>query len=445
MQTSYYREKLNEQYLLAQKVMPGGVNSSVRYNNAIGLPFYISHAKGGILYDLSGRPVIDMCCAHGAGLLGNGNPLIDEAVRIASSIGYCNSMETVYHEQLAREVCDVIPCSDKVRFVNSGTEATLHLIRLCRAVTGRKKIIRMEGHFHGYHECIYIGGKPPKEKLADNREHPYIESPGILDEYALPIIPIPFNDVDQLNKALEKHGKETALLILEPICYNTGGMKPLPGYLEYLREVTKREGILLFFDEVQSSFKKSPGGAQQDFGVVPDVCTIGKAFGGGMPLSAMCGRADIMDELQPTGNTQHSGTFNAPLINVLAGLQFMKEIKKPEFYAGLEALGNRLYSGLQNIIDKYDLNMCLTHHGARFNIVLGRKDTPVRYEDTFTHDKNVMLNFVGKCIDQGVYFHDYGGGPAHHGFSASHTFEDIDKVLYVVENVLMTMHGEKML
>lgn len=155
----------------AKQVLPGGVNSSTRYNKGIGFPLYVSKAEKDRLYDLDGNEYIDMCCAHGAGLLGNAHPAIAAALEQAIHMGLCNSVETIYHEQLAREICECIPCAEEVRFVNAGSEATLHLIRLCRAYTGKKKIIRMEGHFHGYHESIYIGGQVAPEQLEANRMH----------------------------------------------------------------------------------------------------------------------------------------------------------------------------------------------------------------------------------------------------------------------------------
>jgi len=204
-------------------------------NQALGTPLYASHAQGSRVWDIEGREYIDMCCAHGAALLGHAHPAIDQALRKAIELGYVNSFETEYHEQLAREICECIPCAERVRFCSSGSEATLHLIRACRAYTGREKIIRFEGHFHGYHELIYIGGHPPAENVADNRSKPYIESAGIPEEFAKFIIPIPYNDPEALEEAISEHGDETALVILEPVNYNCGCIKPQPGYLELLR------------------------------------------------------------------------------------------------------------------------------------------------------------------------------------------------------------------
>ncbi len=428
-----------KQYESAASVMPGGVNSSTRLNQAIGTPFFASRGKGSRIWDIEGNEFVDMCCAHGAGLLGLSHPVIDDAVKKAMELGYLNSFETEYHEELAGLVCNYIPCADKVRFCSSGSEATLHLIRACRGLTGKKKILRIEGHFHGYHELIYIGGHPPEDAFPQNRKNPYVESKGIPDEFADLIIPIPFNDEEALKQAVTEHGDETALFILEPVNYNCGCIKPNPGYLELARKLTEEAGIVLFFDEIQSAFKKSPGGAQQDFGIVPDVCTIGKSLGGGFPLSAFCGKAKVMDMFKPVGPVQHSGTFNAHLIPVLAGIAFLKEIGKNSFYTKLQALEDQFHSGMDEIIEKHDLNMTVPHHGARFNIVLGRKEEPVRYEDTFCHKPGTMFELIRECFTRGIYFHDYGGAPVHHGYSIQHTKEDIERVLMVMEEVLTQM------
>ena len=232
------------------------------------------------------------------------------------------------------------------------------------------------------------------------------------------------------------HQHEACAVILEPVNYNSGGIQPAPGYLAAVRALTRKAGVLLFFDEIQSSFKKSPGGAQQDFGVIPDVCTIGKALGGGLPLSAFGGRADIMDLYAPAGAVAHSGTFNAHLTQVLAGLAFLDELVKPDFYPRLRTLEQRLHDGLDGIIRRLGVPMLVPRHGARFNIIMGVDKPPRNYADLKGHDKEKMLAFIRESIARGVYYHDYGGGPAHHGYSIQHSEQDIDRVLEVTEEVL---------
>ena len=426
-----------EQYEKARKVMPGGVNSSTRLLSTIGTPFYVSHGKGSRITDVDGKEYLDMCCAHGAGLLGNAHPAIDEALRKATEIGYVNAFETVYHEELASIIVDTVASADKVRFCSSGSEATLHLIRACRGYTGKDKIIRIEGHFHGYHEMIYIGGHPPKPEFPRNRDQPYIESAGIPQQFAGLIIPIPYNDKEALKEVIHKHADETALVILEPVNFNCAGIRADEDYLQLVRKLTAENNIILFFDEIQSAYKNSFQAAQNELGIIPDVTTIGKSIGGGLPLSAFCGKKEVMDGFSPVGQVEHSGTFNAHLIPILAGLAFMKEASNPDFYSTLHSFEKQFHSGIDQIIVENDLNMVVPNFGARFNILLGRKTPARNYGEAFCHDNQILLSIFKDCLDKGVFFHDYGGGPAHHGYSIQHTPEDFDYVLQVLEEVLI--------
>jgi glutamate-1-semialdehyde 2,1-aminomutase len=427
----------DELFEQAKAVLPGGVCASVRLNQGLGKPVYVTEARGAHFTDVDGREYIDMCCSHGAALLGHGHPAVLEAIGRASGLGICCSFDTPHHVALAETICRLVPCAERVRFTNSGTEATLHALRLCRAFTGRDKIIRFVGHFHGYHEITYIGGHPPASALDDAAR--FVESVGIpaaLSEY---IIAVPFNDLDAAEEAIRTHRHEAGTVILEPINYNSGCILPQPGYLEGLRRLTEEHDLLLFFDEIQSGFRKSPGGAQQDFGVVPDICTIGKALGGGLPLSAICGRAEIMDRFKPAGDVQHSGTFNAPLVSILAGLAFCQEIAKPRFYPELLAQCDRFYQALDEVIERVGVPVVAPHHGARFGLLMGLNRAPISYRDTLAHRKDIMLAFVRETAERGVYFHDYGGSACHHGFSAAHTEEDLDRVLEVVEEALAAL------
>ena len=409
-----------------RKVLPGGVCSSTRLNQALGHPLYVDRAEGAHFTDVDGRKYLDMSCSHGAALLGHGHAAVRRALVRAAELGVCCAADMAHHVELASRLCEFIPCAERVRFTNSGSEATLHALRLCRAVSGRDKIIRFLGHFHGYHEHTYIGGHPPAEEL--ERAAQFRESAGIPEAMTQFIISLPFNDLEAVEQALESHGDEVGTVILEPVDFNCGGILPQPGYLEGIRELTRKYDVLLFFDEVQTSFKKSAGGAQQDFGVVPDICAIGKALGGGMPLSAICGPAEIMDRFQPVGDVQHSGTFNAPLANILCGLAFCEEVGRPEFYPELLGKAEEFYRGLDDIIERLDVPVQAPRHGARFGLLLGVEEEPVDYRDALRYRKDLMLDFVRETARGGVYFHDYGGAACHHGFSAAHTQEDLGRI-----------------
>jgi glutamate-1-semialdehyde 2,1-aminomutase len=318
----------------------------------------------------------------------------------------------------------------------------MHLIRACRGFTGKDKIIRVEGHFHGYHELIFIGGHPPIEAFAQNRRYPFIESKGIPQIFSDLIIPVPFNDINALEEAILKHADETALLIMEPINFNCAGIRATDDYLRLARKLTSENNIVLFFDEIQSAYKKSFSAVQNELGVIPDVTTVGKSIGGGLPLSAFCGKNEIMDCFEPTGRVQHSGTFNAHLVPVLTGLAFMREASNPEFYRKLNMTGENLYKEIDKIIVGHNLNMVVTMYGARFNILLGRRDAAKNYEETFCHNKVTFLRILHELWERGIYFHDYGGGPSHHGFSIQHTQEDIEFLINVLSEVLPKYKSE---
>ncbi|MEE2658615.1 MAG: aminotransferase class III-fold pyridoxal phosphate-dependent enzyme [Candidatus Latescibacterota bacterium] len=433
---------MNQQSMYARALnsLPGGVCASTRLNQAIGHPVYVERAEGAKLYGVDGREIIDVSCGHGAALLGHGHPAIVAAVQHALEMGICCSSETVHHVELAERLCELIPCAERVRFTNSGSEATLHAIRLCRAATGRDLLIRFTGHFHGYHELTYIGGHPPATEL--ERASQYVESPGIPDPLAQFIISLPFNDADAVDAVLQKRGHEVAALILEPIDYNSGGILPQPGYLQVLRDLTREHEVLLFFDEIQSSFKKSTGGAQQDFRIIPDICTIGKSLGGGTPLSAICGPAPLMDQYKPVGPVQLSGTFMAPLPNILAGKAFLGEVTQPPFYPQLLASFEYFYQGLDEIIARLGVPVQAPRHGARFGLLMGLEEPPVDYRDALRHRKDLLLAFIRHAYGNDVYFHDYGGMPCHHGFSTAHTRADIDRILEVTEQALAAIAGE---
>jgi glutamate-1-semialdehyde 2,1-aminomutase len=316
------------------------------------------------------------------------------------------------------------------------------MIRACRAYTGKNKIIRVEGHFHGYHELIYIGGHPPPSMHPLNRIQPYIESEGIPQHFADLIIPIPYNDEEALKEVIHHHADQVALLILEPVNFNCAGIRADEGYLQLARKLTSENNIVLFFDEIQSAYKKSFQAAQNELGVIPDVTTIGKSIGGGLPLSGFCGKKEIMDMYQPVGRVQHSGTFNAHLVPILTGLAFMNEASKAYFYPLLASLADKLYRGIDKIIKDNNMNMVAPSYGARFNLLLGRTIPARNYEETFCHDNQLFLKILKECWEKGVYFHDYGGSPAHHGFSIQHTANDIERVLTVLEQVFVSNKKE---
>ena len=420
-----------------RKVLPGGVCSSTRFNQAWGRPVYASRSKGARFWDIQGREFLDMSMSHGATLLGHGHESLKQAFEKAWELGGLCSLDSPLHIELAEELCRLVPCGERARFTSSGSEATLHALRLCRAVSGREKIIRFFGHFHGYHELTFIGGHPPADQL--DASPPYRESAGIPLSMAELIVPLPYNDIAALEAAVERHKDEVGTILIEPVDFNCGCILPEPGFLERARELANDHNMVLFFDEIQSFAKKSAGGAQQDFGVTPDICTIGKSLGAGLPLSAILGSAELMDRYKPVGDVAHSGTFNAPLTSILAGLAFVAEIDRPQFWQTIESLAARLFAGLDDIAARSPIPVRFQRHGSRFGIIFGTREPVINYRQSLCHKPETMLEFCRQTTDRGVYFHDYGGGACHHGFSLAHTADDIDRVLEVMDESLQAM------
>ena len=437
MPTADSPEELAALYERGRNALPGGVCSSTRFNQAWNKAVYATWAKGAKFRDVEGCEFLDMSMSHGATLLGHAPDSLKDVFQTTWELGGLCSLDTPFHIELAEQLCDIVPSGERVRFTSSGSEATLHALRLCRAVSGRDKIIRFFGHFHGYHEFTFIAGHPPADQL--NASPPFRESAGIPEALAELIVPVEYNDIAALEKTIASHKDEVGTIVIEPVDFNCGCILPEPGFLERARELADENNMVLFFDEIQSFAKKSAGGAQQDFGVTPDICTIGKSLGGGLPLSAILGKAELMDRFKPVGDVAHSGTFNAPLPCILGGLAFVNEIRKPAFWETIERLGDRLYTGLEDIAARSPLPVRFQHHGSRFGIIFGTREPVRNYSESLCHDKNTMLEFCRQTTERGVYFHDYGGGACHHGYSLAHTEADIDRVLEVMNDSLQAM------
>jgi len=371
--------------------------------------------------------------SHGASLLGHNHPKIKAAIAKALDLGIICAYETKYHSALAKRVTEVIPCAEMVRFAGSGTETVMHALRLARAATGRTKIIKFEGHFHGYSDYVYYSTDPPPGRAGPpSAPVPYPQSAGIRSELADLIVVVPFNDPRALEKAFVEHGHEAATLIMEPINYDQGCIVPRPGFAQLCRHFCDRYGVLLFFDEVLTAFRMALGGAQEYLGVIPDLCVLGKAFGGGTPISVIAGKRKVMQHLRPEGQSEHSGTYLAHLTTVLAALAALEEYSQPGFYEHLETIGQRFYAGFQEIIDRSRVPVRLQHVGPRFGMYFGLKSQVTNYRQSAAQDRATLLRFVAGCIERGVYLHV----SPHHGFSSAHTEADIDRALEGIEGAM---------
>jgi glutamate-1-semialdehyde 2,1-aminomutase len=426
--------RVADQYHRACEYLAGGVSSSTRLNRALGHAMLIDRAEGCRIWDLDGREYIDLCCSHGATLLGHGDPRVRRAVEQALARGAACSYENELHTELARLLCETIPCCERVRFTGSGTEATLHCLRLARAYTGRSKLLKFEGNFHGYHDQVMFAIGTPADQLGpENVPTAYPGSTGLPAGLDQNLILAPYNRPDLLEDLLRRHGTELASVICEPIYYNAGCVIPTPEFLAALIRLTQTYGVLLIFDEVLSAFRMAPGGAQEYLGVTPDLCTLGKAVGGGFPLSVFGGRRAIMERLMPTGDCQHSGTYNGHPVAVAAGLAAVTAYRQPGFYDHINAVAERLYRGLNDLFVRHGIVAQVQGLGARFGIYFGIAEPVRSYRDAVRHQREQMLRFVAEAIGQGVYFHDYGGAACHHGFCAAMSLADVEEALNRLE------------
>ncbi|HLJ93733.1 MAG TPA: glutamate-1-semialdehyde 2,1-aminomutase [Gemmataceae bacterium] len=433
-------KRVVEQYHQASEYLAGGVSASTRLNRALGHPVFIDRADGCRVWDLDGHAYFDLCCSHGATLLGHGDPRVRQAVEQVLSRGAACSYENELHAALARLLCETIPCCERVRFTGSGTEATMHCLRLARAFTGRQKILKFEGNFHGYHDQVMFSIGTPADRLGpEHLPMLYPGSAGLAAGLDQNLVVVPYNRTDLLKEAFHRHGVELAAVICEPIFYNAGCIVPAPEFMATLRQLTRESRVLLIFDEVLSAFRMGAGGAQEYLGVIPDLCTLGKAVGGGFPLSVFGGRRDIMERLMPMGDCQHSGTYNGHPVAVAAGLAAITAYRQPGFYNHIHNLAGRLYGGLEILFTRHGLQARVQGLGARFGLYFGVTE-PVRdYRDAVRHERGQMLRFVKLAIEHGVYFHDYGGAACHHGFCAAMTLADVEDILHRLDGALAKM------
>jgi glutamate-1-semialdehyde 2,1-aminomutase len=432
--------RVAEQFERARQYLAGGVSASTRVNRALGRPLLFDRADGCRVWDLDGKEYLDLCCSHGATLLGHGDARVRRAVEAALARGAACSYENELHTELARLLCETVPCLERVRFTGSGTEATMHCLRLARAFTGRTRLLKFEGHFHGYHDQVLYSVGAPADRLGP-AEAPAAPpgSSGLPEGLDGNLVVVPFNRIDLFEAAFRRYAHGLAAVVCEPVYYNAGCVLPDKGFMDRVRSLTREAGVLLVFDEVLSAFRMCPGGAQEYLGVTPDLCTLGKAVGGGFPLSVFGGRRDVMDRLMPTGDCQHSGTYSGHVVAVAAGLAAVTAFREPGFYGPLHAVGRRLCDGLNAIFARRGVAGLAVGLGARFGVYFGLDRPPRDYRDAVRHDRPRMLRFVAAAIRRGVYFHDYGGAACHHGFCAAMTPADADEALNRLDDAVGEM------
>jgi glutamate-1-semialdehyde 2,1-aminomutase len=325
-----------------------------------------------------------------------------------------------------------------VRFTCSGSDATQHAIRVAREFTGKEKVVQFEGCFHGYHEGVMFSTHPPLAEAGPYKKPNAVPTSGGIPKQIKDLVYIlPYNDAEVVAKTIKKHRDEIAAVLIEPIGYNSGCMVAKKEFIETLRELSRENGVLLIFDEILSGFRMCVGGAQEYYGVTPDLCTLGKAVAGGTPLSVFGGKREIMEHVKPLGTVQHSGTYNGHLFCIMAGLASLEQISSPDFYPHINMLANRLYSGFNEILQRKSIKGIVQGLGGLFGIYFGLEKEPVNYRDIAENfESDTILKFYKETFKQGLYFADYGGAPAHHGFSSMHNMDDIEECLDKIEIAL---------
>jgi len=421
-----------EHWSLARKVLPGGVCASARIHRGLGRPVYFSRAAGSKVYGLDGREYVDLCTSFGATLVGHAHPAVAAAVQEAVTMGILCAGETEWHARLAQTIAENVPSVEMMRFSMSGTETTAYAVRLAREATGRPLIVKFEGHFHGYNDVLAYNYWPSQAEA-----WPAITPAmrGTTQSGRDGVVVLPFNDGERIEELLARRGQEVAAIMLEPVNYNGGTIAPQPGYLELLRRLTAEHGALLIFDEILSGFRTGPSCIQGTYGVTPDLCTLGKAIGGGLPLSVFGGRREFMEHVAPLGRAQHSGTFNAGLLAVMAANAFFDVILEPGYYERLLARCQRFYAGVDEIMGRLGFVGRIQALGARFSFLFGpvaEKATIRNYGDVMDNQWALLDRFYGACLDHGVYLHSM----LHHGLSSAHSDEDVARAWEGIEAAL---------
>ena len=405
----------------ALRYIPGGVNSPVRAFRAVGgQPFFVNRAKGSHVWDVDGREYIDYVCTWGPAILGHAHPAIIRAVQEAAEHGTSFGIPNPLEVTLARMICDAVPSVQKVRMCNSGTEATMSAIRLARGFTKRDKIIKFEGCYHGHADSLLV--KAGSGALTFG--HP--DSAGVPASFTQHTIVLPFNDIEAVKAAFAANPNQIAAIILEPVPGNAGLYLPKSGYLESLREITSANGALLIFDEVMTGFRLALGGAQALFGISPDLSCFGKIIGGGLPVGAFGGRADIMDMLAPLGPVYQAGTLSGNPLAMAAGIAALKELQSAKAYDVLENRGQQLESGMRDAARSAKIDVQFIRIGSMFCAYF--TSAPVHnLTDAMKSDRPRFAKFFHGMLAEGIYL---APSQFEAGFiSTAHSESDISRTI----------------
>ncbi len=422
----------NQHFLNAQKYIPGGVNSPVRaFKGVGGDPIFIQRGAGAYIYDTDDKPYIDYVASWGPMIAGHAHPHIVKAVTDAAANGLSFGAPTVIETRLAEKICELIPSIELVRMVNSGTEATMTAIRLARGYTGRDKIVKFTGCYHGHADSLLVKAGSGVLTLG------LPNSPGVPASLAEQTLTLNYNDIEQVKTVFAEIGAQIAGIIVEPVAGNMNCIPPVPGFLQGLREICNEYESVLIFDEVMTGFRVALGGAQAYYGVKPDLTTLGKVIGGGMPVGAFGGRCDIMQHIAPLGPVYQAGTLSGNPVAMAAGLATLEIVTKPNFYTELTNKTANFISKLLTKAKTANIPMSGVAIGGMFGLFF-TPDTPViNFEQVSTCDVERFKQFFHGMLKQGIYL---APSAFEAGFvSSAHTQKDIDATLTAAEQVFASL------
>jgi glutamate-1-semialdehyde 2,1-aminomutase len=421
----------HELFARARQLMPGGVNSPVRaFKSVGGEPFFTARADGPYLWDVEGKRYIDYVGSWGPMIVGHNHPVVRDAVVKAAQDGLSFGTPSPAEVTMAETIVKLIPSVDMVRMVNSGTEATMSAIRLARGATGRNKIVKFEGCYHGHGDSFLV--KAGSGALTFGVP----TSPGVPKAAADLTLTLPYNDIEAAKTLFAEHGADIAGLIIEPVAGNMNCIPPKDGYLQALRELCTQHGALLIFDEVMTGFRVALGGAQAHYGIKPDLTCFGKVIGGGMPVGAYGGRRDLMEQVAPAGPVYQAGTLSGNPVAMAAGLAMLELIQAPGFYDALAARTVKLTDGIAAAAKKHGIPFSVNHVGAMFGLFFTEAKVE-SYAQATAADVATFNRFFHGMLERGVYL---APSAFEAGFvSSAHTDAIIDETIAIADEVLATL------
>ncbi|AZT82735.1 glutamate-1-semialdehyde-2,1-aminomutase [Marinobacter sp. NP-4(2019)] len=416
----------------AQKYIPGGVNSPVRaFRGVGGTPIFFKHAEGAYLFDEDDRRYIDYIGSWGPMILGHSSQLIKDALHAQVDLGVGYGAPTAIETEMAKKVCELVPSIDLVRMVNSGTEATMSAIRLARGYTGRDKIVKFEGCYHGHVDSLLVKAGSGALTLG------VPNSPGIPASLAEHTLTLTYNDIDNVRDTFARMGDDIAAIIVEPVAGNMNCIPPVPGFLEALREVCDEHGTVLIFDEVMTGFRVSLGGAQGYYGVKPDLTALGKVIGGGLPVGAFGGKREIMEHISPLGPVYQAGTLSGNPLAMCAGLTTLNAISEPGFHDRLTEKTVAVRDGLKEAADEAGIPLAVQSAGAMFGFFFTDAPAVTRFDEVMACDVERFKAFFQGMLQEGVYL---APSAFEAGFtSAALSQDDIEHTIAAARRVMKTL------